>query len=160
MTTIPDPTRKTTLYIDADACPVKAEAEKVARRYAIPMVLVCNGGIRPSAEPLVSIVIVNEGPDAADRWIAEHCGKNDVVVTADLPLADRCIKAGALVLSHTGEILDRTNIGNRLAMRDLMSDIRAADPFHRAKGSAFSSTDRSRFLQSLDRALKAATRMQ
>ena len=84
----------TTLYIDADACPVKAEAEWVATRLRLPMVLVCNGGLRPSANPLVSLVIVPEGPDVADQWIAEHCGPGDVVVTSDLPLADRCIKAG------------------------------------------------------------------
>ena len=149
----------TTLYIDADACPVKAEAERVATRLQVPMVLVCNGGLRPSRNPLVSLVIVDEGPDVADRWIADNCGPSDVVVTADIPLADRCVKAGAQVLQHDGTVLSATNVGQRLATRDLMSDIRAADPFHQGGGSAFSKADRSRFLQALDQSLRAALRV-
>lgn len=149
----------TTLYIDADACPVKAEAERVATRMRVPMILVCNGGLRPSQNPLVSLKIVAEGPDVADRWIADHCGVGDIVVTADLPLADRCLKAGARVLKHDGEILTEANIGPRLATRDLMADIRAADPFHRGgAGHSFSKADRANFLQSLDRILMAALR--
>jgi len=148
----------TTLYIDADACPVKAEAERVATRLRVPMVLVCNGGLRPSQNPLVSLVIVDEGPDAADRWIAGQCGPGDIVVTSDIPLADRCLKAGAQVLQHDGEILSEANIGQRLAMRDLMSDIRAANSSQQGGGSAFSKADRSRFLQVLDKTLLAATR--
>lgn len=148
----------TTLYIDADACPVKAEAERVATRLRVPMVLVCNGGLRPSANPLVSLVVVPEGPDAADMWIAGHCGRGDVVVTSDLPLADRCIKAGALVIQHDGEPLSEANIGPRLASRDLMADLRAADPFLRGGGAMFSRADRSRFLQALDRILHMARR--
>lgn len=148
----------TTLYIDADACPVKGEAERVATRMRIPMVLICNGGLRPSQNPLVSLVIVDEGPDVADQWIAAQCGAGDVVVTADIPLADRCIKAGARVLTPTGEDLTQTNIGQRLATRDLMSDIRAADPFFRGSGSSFSKADRSRFLQALDTTLTMAMR--
>lgn len=148
----------TTLYVDADACPVKAEAERVATRLRVPMVLVCNGGIRPSRNPLVSLVVVDEGPDVADRWIAAECGPGDVVVTSDIPLADRCLKAGAQVLQHNGEVFTEANIGPRLATRDLMSDIRAANPFHQGGGAAFSRVDRSRFLQALDRALGAAMR--
>ena len=109
----------TTLYIDADACPVKAEAERVATRLRLPMVLVCNGGLRPSQNPYVSLMIVPEGPDVADQWIAAHCGPGDVVVTADIPLADRCLKAGAQVVQHDGEVLTPANIGGRLATRDL-----------------------------------------
>ena len=146
------------MFIDADACPVKAEAERVASRQKVPMVLVCNGGLRPSANPLVRLQIVDEGPDVADRWIAEHCGPGDVVVTADIPLADRCLKAGAQVLQHNGEALTQANIGPRLATRDLMADIRAANPFHQGGGAAFSKSDRSRFLQALDSALIAARR--
>ncbi|MBU3031900.1 YaiI/YqxD family protein [Paracoccus marinaquae] len=145
-----------TLYIDADACPVKAEAERVATRLRVPMVLVCNGGLRVPANPLVTLKIVAEGPDEADKWIAEQCGPGDVVVTADLPLADRCLKAGARVLQHDGEVLTEANIGPRLATRDLMSDLRAANPFMQGGGAAFSRADRSRFLQALDRALTAA----
>lgn len=144
----------TTLYIDADACPVKEEAERVATRYGVPMVLVCNGGLRPSRNPLVSLVVVDEGPDAADKWIADNCSPGDLVVTSDLPLADRCIKAGARVLQHNGEALTATNIGPRLATRDLMQDIRAANPFHQGGGAAFSKADRSRFLQAVDQELR------
>lgn len=141
----------TTLYVDADACPVKSEVERVATRLDIPVVLVCNGGIRPSNNPLVSLRIVAEGPDVADQWIAANCGPGDVVITSDIPLADRCVKAGSHVLQHDGQILNSANIGGRLATRDLMQDIRASDPFHQGGGKAFSKADRSRFLQSLDR---------
>lgn len=146
----------TTFYVDADACPVKSEVERVATRLGIAVVLVCNGGIRPPANPLVSLRIVAEGPDMADKWIAEECGPGDVVITSDLPLADRCLKAGAHVVQHDGQILDIANIGGRLATRDLMQDIRAADPFHQGGGRAFSKADRSRFLQSLDRLARLA----
>lgn len=142
-----------TLYIDADACPVKAEAERVATRKRIPMVLVCNGGIRPPDNPWVTLVVVDHGPDAADMWIADRCGPGDVVVTSDLPLADRCLKAGARVIQHDGQDLTLANIGPRLATRDLMQDIRSANPFHQGGGAAFSKADRARFLQALDRAL-------
>lgn len=149
----------TTLYIDADACPVKAEAERVVTRLGVPMILVCNGGLRLPHNPLLSLVIVPEGPDAADQWIADRCGTGDVVVTTDLPLADRCIKAGTVVVKPDGEVLDATNIGRRLATRDLMQDIRSANPFHQGGGAGFSRADRARFLQSLDRVLVAAKRL-
>lgn len=149
----------TTLYIDADACPVKAEAERVATRLRLPMVLVCNGGLRPSANPFVRLQIVPDGPDQADIWIAEQCGPGDVVVTSDLPLADRCLKAGAQVVQHNGEVLTPANIGPRLATRDLMQDIRAANPFHQGGGAAFGKADRAQFLQSLDRVMTAALRV-
>ena len=148
----------TKIFVDADACPVKPEAERVATRLGLPMVLVCNGGIRPPGNPLVSLVVVDEGPDAADRWIAERCGPGDVVVTADLLLASRCLEAGAQVIRHDGEAPTQANIGARLAMRDLMADIRAADPFHRGGGAAFSKADRARFLQALEKAATAALR--
>lgn len=148
----------TVLYIDADACPVKAEAERVATRLRVPMVLVCNGGLRVPANPLVTLKIVAEGPDEADKWIADQCGRGDVVVTSDLPLADRCLKAGAQVLTHDGEALTPANIGPRLATRDLMADLRAANPFMQGGGAAFGKADRARFLQALDRALVAARR--
>jgi len=149
-----------TLYVDADACPVKSEAERVATRLGMPMVLVCNGGLRPSDNPLVSLKIVGEGPDAADQWIADTCGPGDVVVTADIPLADRCLKAGSHVLQHDGQILTLENIGERLATRDLMKDIRAANPFQAGGGADFSKADRSRFLQSLDKLARLAIRGQ
>lgn len=145
-----------TLYIDADACPVKEEAERVATRLRVRMVLVSNGGIRPSANPLVDSVFVAQGPDEADKWIADHAGAGDVVVTGDIPLAARCVESGARVLKHNGEELTRANIGMVLATRDLMADLRAADPFHQGGGKLFGKADRSRFLDVLDRMLRAA----
>lgn len=148
----------TTLYIDADACPVKAEAERVATRHKVPMKVVSNGGLRPSQNPLVETVIVPEGPDIADMWIAERAGAGDVVVTGDIPLAAKCVEAGARVLKHNGEALTRANIGNVLATRDLMADLRAADPFRQGGGKGFTKADRSRFLDALERELRAAKR--
>lgn len=145
-----------TLYIDADACPVKDEAERVATRLRVRMVLVSNGGIRPSANPLVESVFVAQGPDEADKWIADNAGHGDVVVTGDIPLAARCVEAGARVLKHNGEELTRANIGMVLATRDLMADLRAADPFRQSGGKMFGKADRSRFLDVLDRVLRAA----
>lgn len=144
------------LYIDADACPVKAEAEKVATRHRVKMFVVSNGGLRPSQNPLVETVIVPDGPDVADMWIAERCGPGDVVVTGDIPLAAKCVEAGAQVLKHNGEPLTVANIGNVLATRDLMSDLRAANPFRQGGGKGFTKADRSRFLDALERALRAA----
>lgn len=143
-----------TLYIDADACPVKAEAERVATRLGIRMVLVSNGGIRPSANPLVESVYVGVGLDEADRWIAEHAGPGDVVVTSDIPLAARVIEGGAAVVKPDGEELSSRNIGTILATRDLMADLRSADPFRQGGGRSFSRADRSRFLDMLDRVLR------
>lgn len=144
------------LYIDADACPVKEEAEKVATRHGIQMKLVSNGGLRLSRNPLVEVVIVDAGPDVADMWIADRAGPGDVVVTGDIPLAAKCVAAGARVLKHNGEALTAANIGNVLATRDLMADLRAADPFRQGGGKGFTKADRSRFLEALDRELRAA----
>lgn len=148
----------TALYIDADACPVKAEAEKVATRHRVRMYVVSNGGLRPSQNPLVETVIVPDGPDVADMWIAERAGTGDVVVTGDIPLAAKCVEAGARVLKHNGEALTAANIGNVLATRDLMTDLRAADPFRQGGGKGFTKADRSRFLEALERELRAAAR--
>jgi uncharacterized protein len=148
----------TALYIDADACPVKAEAERVATRHKVTMYLVSNGGLRMSQNPLVEVVIVPDGPDVADMWIADRCGKGDVVVTGDIPLAAKCVEAGARVLKHNGEALTAANIGNVLATRDLMTDLRAADPFRQGGGKGFTKADRSRFLEALERELRAAAR--
>ncbi|MFK7745695.1 MAG: YaiI/YqxD family protein [Roseobacter sp.] len=147
----------TALFIDADACPVKAEAEKVASRHKVKLYLVSNGGLRPSQNPLVETVIVADGPDIADMWIADRCGQGDVVVTGDIPLAAKCVEAGAQVLKHNGEPLTQANIGNVLATRDLMADLRAADPFRQGGGKGFTKADRSRFLDALERALRKAT---
>ena len=146
----------TTLYIDADACPVKAEAERAATRHKVPMKVVSNGGLRPSQNPLVESVIVPEGPDIADMWIADRAGPGDVVITGDIPLAAKCVEAGARVLKHNGEALTQANIGNVLATRDLMADLRAADPFRQGGGKGFTKADRSRFLDALEREIRAA----
>ncbi|MEP2642522.1 YaiI/YqxD family protein [Roseobacter sp.] len=146
----------TALYLDADACPVKSEAEKVATRHGVRMYVVSNGGLRPSQNPLVETVIVADGPDVADMWIADRCGPGDVVVTGDIPLAAKCVEAGAQVLKHNGEPLTGANIGNVLATRDLMADLRAADPFRQGGGKGFTKADRSRFLDGLERALRTA----
>ena len=142
------------LFIDADACPVKEEAERVATRLGVRMLVVSNGGIRPSQNPLVESGFVPAGPDEADKWIAEACGPGDVVVTGDIPLAAKCVAAGARVVKHNGEMLTTANIGMALATRDLMSDLRAADPFRQGGGKSFGKADRSRFLDVLDRALR------
>ena len=148
-----------TLYIDADACPVKAEAERVATRLGVRMLVVSNGGIRPSANPLVESVFVADGLDVADDWIAERAGVGDVVVTGDIPLAARCVAAGARVIKHNGEELTAANIGMVLATRDLMTELRSANPLHQGGGGRpFSNADRSRFLDVLDRVLRAAGR--
>ncbi len=144
------------LYIDADACPVKDECLRVAERLSQKVFLVCNGGIRPPAHPLVETIYVTAGPDEADKWIADRAGPGDVVVTGDIPLAAKCVAAGARVLKHNGEALTAANIGNVLATRDLMADLRAADPFRQGGGKGFTKADRSRFLDALDRALRAA----
>lgn len=146
-----------TLYIDADACPVKAEAERVATRHGWRMVLVSNGGIRPSPNPLVDSVFVPDGPDEADKWIADHAGPGDVVITGDIPLAAKCVAAGARVVKHNGEVLHGGNVGIALATRNLMADLRSADPFRQGGGKLFSKADRSRFLDVLEREVRAAT---
>lgn len=144
------------IYVDADACPVKDEAERVATRHKLELVIVSNGGLRPSQNPLVRTVIVDAGPDVADMWIADRAGRGDIVITGDIPLAARCVEAGARVLKHNGEALTQANIGNVLATRDLMTDLRAADPFRQGGGKGFTKADRSRFLEALDREIRAA----
>jgi uncharacterized protein YaiI (UPF0178 family) len=142
------------IYVDADACPVKAEVEKVGTRHKMRMFIVSNGGIRPSANPLVEMVVVPDGPDVADIWIADRVGPGDVVITGDIPLAARCVAAGAQVIKHNGEMLTAANIGNVLATRDLMADMRAADPFRQGGGKPFAKADRARFLDALEQALR------
>ncbi|MEL6219335.1 MAG: YaiI/YqxD family protein [Pseudomonadota bacterium] len=149
----------TALYVDADACPVRAEAIRVAQRHKVRVLIVSNGGIRPDPDPLVETVIVPDGADAADIWIAERIGPGDLCVTADVPLAARCVEAGARVLRPNGETLTSANIGQQLAMRDLMADLRAASPLNQGGGGKpFSKADRSRFLDVLEREVRAALR--
>lgn len=147
----------TDLYVDADACPVRAEAIRVAERHGLRVFIVSNGGIRPDPSPQVETVVVDDGPDAADRWIADRVGPADVCVTNDIPLAARCVEAGARAIRPNGETLDARNIGPILAARDLMADLRAANPLGPGGGAKpFSKSDRSRFLDQLDRLVRAA----
>ncbi|MEM9783494.1 MAG: YaiI/YqxD family protein [Pseudomonadota bacterium] len=149
-----------TVYVDADACPVRAEIAEIASRHGVATVIVSNGGIRPSPDPLVSIVVVDDGADAADKWIAARTGPGDICVTADIVLADSVLKTGARVLKPDGEAFTTGNIGQALAMRDLMADLRAANPLAQGGGGQkpFTKADRSRFRDALDRALRAAAR--
>ena len=142
------------LYVDADACPVRDEALKVAERYGIEVVYVTNGGLRPSRHPLARVQVVPEGADAADKWIAERVAPGDVCVTTDVPLAARVVEAGAVALAPDGQPFTAANVGARLALRDLMADLRAADPFRQGGGKSFRPADRSRFLDALDRLLR------
>lgn len=146
------------IWVDADACPVKDEVIRVAERHGAPVTFVANGGLRPNPHPLVSIVIVPDGPDVADKWIAERAGPGDVCVTGDIPLAARVLSTGARVLNHDGTAFTPDNIGARLALRDLMADLRAADPFRQGGGKPFGRADRARFLEGLERELRAAAR--
>lgn len=147
------------LFIDADACPVREEAIRVAERFQTQVYLVANGGIRPHPHPLVQTKIVAEGPDEADRWIAEQTRPFDLCITSDLPLAARVVEAGGSVLKPNGEALGEGNVREALAMRDLMTDLRAADPLRQGGGpKPFSKADRSRFLERLDWALRKLQR--
>lgn len=149
----------TALYIDADACPVRAETLKVADRHGLDVYVVSNGGIRPDPHPQVHSVIVDDGPDVADMWIAERVGPGDICITGDIPLAAKCIEAGGRAIKHNGEAFTPGNIGNALAMRDLMADLRAANPLNQGGGNkAFTKADRSRFLDALERMVRAAMR--
>lgn len=146
------------LFIDADACPVRAEAVAAALRRKVPVHMVSNGGIRPIDHPLVAMVYVDQGADAADLWIAERCTAGDIVITNDIPLAARSVEAGARVLKADGTELTPASIGPALALRDLAADLRAADPFRAGSGKAFSPRDRANFSASLDRLLTAVLR--
>ena len=144
------------IYVDADACPVKAEIEAVATRHDLGVAMVSNGGLRPSSNPLVEMVYVDQGADEADMWIADRCTSGDVVVTGDIPLAARAVSAGARVVKPNGEVLTETNVGAALASRDLMADLRAADPFRQGGGKPFGKADRARFRDALERVVRQA----
>lgn len=142
------------ILVDADACPVKDEIYKVALRHAVPVVIVANSYIRIPEHRLVSRKIVSDGFDAADDWIAETAGPDTVVITADILLADRCLKAGATVISPTGKPFTDASIGNAVAVRAIHSDLRAGLGANAPRGAPpFSKADRSRFLSALDVAL-------
>jgi uncharacterized protein YaiI (UPF0178 family) len=148
----------TVLYIDADACPVKDEAIRVGERHKVPIKIVSNSWMRLPEGDLIERVVVPEGPDVADDWIAERAQKGDVVITADVPLAARCVKTGALVIGPTGKPFREDGIGMRLAMRDLNTHLREIGEI-RESGPSFSKADRSRFLNQLETTMRAAKRL-
>ncbi len=138
------------IYVDADACPVKDEIVRVAERHRLQVHLVSNSGMFGyHGHPLVTQTVVGEGADVADDWIAERIGAGDIVVTQDIPLADRCIKKNAYALRPNGRVLDKASIGMALATRDLMTDLRSAGETTRGP-KGFSKQDRSNFLQALE----------
>ncbi len=140
------------VLVDADACPVKDEIYRVALRLSVPVTIVSNSRLRVPEHPLFDRIVVNDGFDAADDWIAEHADRGAVVITADILLADRCLKAGAVVLSPTGKPFTAGSIGGAIATRAIMADLRAGG--EQLGGPApFGKADRSRFLQALDEAL-------
>jgi len=144
------------IYVDADACPVKAEAARVAERHGLPLVFVANAWMQVPRAPRVRVQVVSGAFDAADNWIAGQAGRDDIVITADIPLASRCLKLGARVLGPAGKPFTEDNIGNALATRELMADQRA----YGVGGGPppFSSKDRSRFLEALERVVREARR--
>lgn len=140
------------ILVDADACPVKEEVYKVAFRRGIAVRVVSNSYLRVPPHPLIERTVVSEAFDAADDWIAEQADQHAVVITGDILLADRCIKAGATVLGHNGKPFTTGSIGGAIATRAIMADLRAGGDV--VGGPApFSKADRSRFLQALDEAL-------
>ena len=145
------------LYIDADACPVKDEILRVSSRLRLKTCFVSNSWMRLPEDELVERVIVPQGPDVADDWIAERAGKGTVVVTADVPLADRCVKAGARVIAPNGRTFDAASIGMALATRDLMEDLRSAGQVTGGP-RPFAPKDRQTFLQALDREVRRAAK--
>jgi uncharacterized protein YaiI (UPF0178 family) len=145
------------IYVDADACPVKEEIYRVARRHSLRAILVSNRFMRTPGEDWIEVVVAKGGIDAADDWIADHVEENDIVVTADIPLASRCVKRDARVIAPTGRLLTDDNIGDALATRDLLSHLR--DHGEVTGGPApFRKQDRSRFLQKLDETIVAVLR--
>jgi uncharacterized protein len=146
----------TEIFVDADACPVKAEVERVAERHGLTVHIVSNGGIRPSQHPLVKTVIVPEGADAADDWIAERITAEDVCVTSDIPLASRCLRKAAAVLRPNGEFFDEASIGMALGMRDLHKHLRETG--QQTFNAGFTKRDRSNFLNALENAIQSAKR--
>ena len=150
----PSPIR---IYVDADACPVKDEVYRVAARHGLPVSVVANGYIQVPQDPLIARVAAGSAPDAADDWIAARAGANDIVITADIPLADRCVKAGAQVIAPNGKPFTADSIGMTLAMRNLMHDLRSAGEVTGGP-RPFSPRDRSTFLVALDQAIRRLQR--
>jgi uncharacterized protein YaiI (UPF0178 family) len=141
------------LFVDADACPVKEEAIRVATRYGLEITLVSNQGMRPYSLPHVKQVVVSAAFDAADDWIVEHAQTGDIVVTGDILLAGRCLEKACLALAPTGRVFTQHNIGSALAMRELSAYLRETGE-SKGYNPSFSAKDRSQFLQSLDKLIQ------
>jgi len=146
------------IYVDADACPVKNEIERIATRHNIDTYIVCNGGIRPSRNALVKLVVVNQGPDAADKWIIDNIQQTDICVTNDIPLAELCLKKGALAIKPNGTRFTVDNIGMALANREIMGQIREIGGTTSGP-PAFSKADRSKFLNYMETIVRSAEKM-
>ena len=145
------------IYIDADACPVRQEAIDIALRHKVRLTMVTNGGVRPYPHDLIDIKYVASGADEADKWIVNAAAAGDIIITNDILLAAEALKKQTVILRPDGSELTQKNIGNQLASRDLMADLRAAQPLVMAKaggGRAFSSADRGRFKQCLDQKVR------
>lgn len=152
---------KIRIYVDADACPVKEEVYRVATRFGLSVILVANAPMRIRSEDWLELVVVGPRFDESDDWIVEHVLSDDIVITADIPLAARCLKKGALVLGHKGKEFTENNIGSALVTRDLMAHMREGrDSRGEFRGGPppFEKKDRSRFLQSLDAMIQALGR--
>ena len=145
------------IFIDADACPVKAEVFRVAGRYGLNVTLVANSWMRIPREQRIKLEVVKDGFDAADDWIAEHVQKDDIVVTADIPLASRCLRKGARVIGTSGKPYTENNIGDVLATRDLLSGLRDAGELTGGP-PPLAKRDRSLFLQQIDEAIQSIRR--
>jgi uncharacterized protein YaiI (UPF0178 family) len=145
------------IFVDGDGCPVKDETYVVATRYGVPVALVANSWMRVPQGFGVEMVVVEQGPDAADDWIVRHVEPGDVVVTADLPLAARCLKAGARVLGTTGRVFSEDSIGDLLATRDLKEHLRGAG-VPSGGPPPLSDRDRSRFQAKLDELVQRSLR--
>ncbi len=145
------------IYVDADACPVKDETLRVAARHGLKTYLVSDGGIRPSQNPLVELVIVSQGEDAADDWIADQIQKTDICITNDIPLAARCLERGALAIKPNGEPFTENGIGMALANREIMQGLRDSGEITGGP-KPFSKSDRSEFLNRLETTVQAAKR--
>ncbi|MEN8150202.1 MAG: YaiI/YqxD family protein [Planctomycetota bacterium] len=145
------------LYVDADACPVKEEVYRVARRLGLSVTLVANSWMRTPDVPWVALEVVDDAFDAADDWIVEHVGPDDIVITADIPLASRCLAAGAAALGPKGKIFDEDNIADAVATRDLMEELRSAGETTGGP-PPLAPKDRSRFLERLDQVIQRIRR--
>ncbi|MAO56071.1 MAG: hypothetical protein CMM61_10260 [Rhodospirillaceae bacterium] len=145
------------IYVDADACPVKDEVMRVAGRHGLKTRMVTDGGLRPPRDPMVEVIIVAQGADAADDWIAEHITGADVCVTNDIPLAARCLEKGAAAIRPNGEEYTEDGIGMALAGRELMQGLRETGEITGGP-RPFSKADRSRFLDRMETVVQAAKR--